>query len=34
MGTFLQDLRHRARHLFSQPLVSAAAIGSLALGIG
>ena len=34
MGTFLQDLRHGARHLISQPLVSAAAIGSLALGIG
>ena len=31
---FLQDLRHGARHLISQPLVSAAAIGSLALGIG
>ena len=30
----LQDLRHGARHLISQPLVSAAAIGSLALGIG
>jgi predicted permease len=34
MGTFLRDLRHGARHLISQPLVSAAAIGSLALGIG
>ena len=34
MGTFLQDLRHGVRHLITQPVVAAAAIGSLALGIG
>lgn len=34
MGTFLQDLRHGVRNLITQPVVAAAAIGSLALGIG
>lgn len=34
MGTFLQDLKHGVRHLITQPVVAAAAIGSLALGIG
>ena len=34
MNTFLQDLRHGVRNLIGQPGVAAAAIGSLALGIG
>ena len=34
MSTFLQDLRYGVRSLLAQPLVAAAAIGSLALGIG
>lgn len=34
MGIFLQDLKHGIRHLVTQPVVAAAAIGSLALGIG
>ena len=34
MGIFLQDLRHGVRHLIGQPIVAAAAVGSLALGIG
>ena len=34
MSTFFRDLQHGVRQLIAQPLVTAAAIGSLALGIG
>src|SRR5262245_50182520 len=34
MGTFARDLRHGVRQLFQNPGFAAAAIGSLALGIG
>lgn len=34
MGTFARDLRHGVRQLFQSPGFAAAAIGSLALGIG
>ena len=34
MGTFARDLRHGVRQLFQNPAFAAAAIGSLALGIG
>ena len=34
MGTFARDLRHGVRQLFHNPGFAAAAIGSLALGIG
>lgn len=34
MDTLIRDLRHGVRHLLDRPLFAAAAIGSLALGIG
>src|SRR5262245_52840639 len=34
MGSFLSDIRHGARQLIKRPAFSAAAIASLALGIG
>ena len=34
MDTLIRDLRHGVRHLLDRPMFAAAAIGSLALGIG